>query len=109
MHKIIAVIFLIISIFYTETIFSAEKESVCAKQGNGHGYKVEATILNGSELNQETNTSNYLSSAKYVVIFWSQEEVSIIRLDFPFVTIAGTDGEDQQGRKWEISKSSLCF
>ncbi len=91
------------------TAFSSEKLTVCAKQGNGQAYKVEATLTTGAELNTETKTLNYVGFKKYVVIFWTPKEVSIIELDFPYVSALGTSGTDQQGRPWDVSTSSLCF
>ena len=37
------------------------------------------------------------------VIFWADNRGSVIELDFPLVSVAGTSGHDQEGRKWEMS------
>ena len=87
----------------------SEKLKVCAKQGNGQAYEVEATFTDGAELNAATGSFRFTSFSKYVVIFWKQDQASVIELDFPFVSVVGTSGTDQQGRKWEVSTSSLCF
>ena len=89
--------------------FSSDEMVVCAKQGNGQAYKVEATLTTGAELNAATHSVNYLGFRTYIVIFWKQNQASIIELDFPHVSVLGTSGTDQQGRPWEVSTSSLCF
>jgi len=92
---------------------AAEREIVCARYqteyGWSNGYKVEATILKGSELNRATRSYDYSSYSIYVVIFWSQNQASIIEMDLPYLSSFGQEGEDQQGRKWEIAKTNLCF
>lgn len=92
---------------------ASERVMVCAKykrsSGWSDGYKVEATLTNGSELNQKTLTLDYDVISTYVVIFWEQHEVSIIKLDFPYLGPIGQSGTDQEGRKWEVAKTELCI
>lgn len=88
---------------------ASERIEICAKQGRGKGYQVPATLIDGSELNSKTNTVRFTSFAKYVVIFWDEGQASIIELDLPYLSILGTDGRDQEGRKWQISTSSICY
>ena len=91
---------------------AAERKTVCATyKPTNRSYKVEATLLMGSELNQKTNSFDYVSFSKYVVIFWKENQTSIIELDFSFGPGPfGTDGKDQQGREWEISTSTtFCY
>lgn len=86
-------------------------QTVCAKyMGTGKEYKVNAQIMAGTELNRRANTYNYSSYSKYAVIFWAQDQVSIIELDYPgSVSAFGTSGKDQRGYKWELSTStSFC-
>src|SRR5688572_24992170 len=87
-----------------------EKVTVCAKyersDGWSDGYKVEATIAKGSELNQATKSFDYDVLSTYVVIFWDKDEVSVIRMDFPYLGPIGQSGTDQAGRKWEIAKTT---
>ena len=100
----------IVSLFLIPIVaFSEEEMTVCVKQGNGQAYKVEATFTTGGELNAATHSSNYVSFRKYIVIFWKQNQASIIEMDFPYVSVLGTSGTDQQGRSWEVSTSSVCF
>ena len=88
--------------------FGEEVNEVCAKYKNTNKeYKVQAHILSGTELNQKTKGYSYNSYSKYAVIFWGKDEASIIELDYPgTINSFGTDGKDQKGYKWEISKSS---
>ena len=77
---------------------------VCATYTNtGKRYKVEANVYEGSDLNRRTKSFDYDSFGKYVVIFWSKEKASVIKLDSPFGGIGtfGSQGQDQQGRPWE--------
>lgn len=58
----------------------------------------------GSELNQATHSFNYNSLGHYVVIFWAQNQASVIEMN----SITGRpgpiqqSGRDQEGRPWEI-------
>lgn len=92
---------------------SADRETVCAKYrtkgGWSDGYKVEASILKGHELNQATRTFNYTSFSTYVVIFWDKEQASVIEMDFPYLGPIGQSGKDQRGTEWEIAKTTICF
>ena len=86
--------------------------TVCAKYKNtGKEYKVNAQIMSGTELNRRTRSYDYNSFSKYAVIFWAQDQVSIIELDYPgTVSTWGTDGTDQRGYKWELSSSTTyCY
>ena len=91
--------------------FAAERTTVCAKYrkdyGWSKGYQVEATVIRGTELNQKTGTFDYDGFATYVVIFWAEGEASIIRMSFPPLGAIPMEGEDKQGRKWQISKSMM--
>lgn len=90
--------------------WATEQMEVCAKEGAGKSYKVQATLATGQELNTATRTLNYTAWSKYVVIFWQQNQASVIELDFPFLNALGTDGHDQQGRRWTVSDNViLCF
>lgn len=111
MFRLIAALALFL--FIVNVTIAAEKQIVCAKYRKDYswssGYRVEATIIKGVELNKATVTFNYKPISTYVVIFWDKGQASIIELDFPILTGVGQSGEDQKGRKWEISKSSICF
>ncbi|WP_069253702.1 hypothetical protein [Burkholderia cepacia] len=95
------------------SVRSAERQQVCAKYETENGwsqsYRVNAVLATGSELNTATHSIDYDSIEKYVVIFWREHQASVIKLDYPWLTI-DTDGSDQEGRKWQISPSyGVCF
>jgi len=104
---------ILLNFIMVSSVYSREEAVICAKYqkeyGWSHGYKVNAQILSGYELNTATTLFNYNALSKYVVIFWDQGEASVIELDFPFLTAIGGSGKDQQGRKWNIAKTSICF
>ena len=93
--------------------YAAEKVKVCARyslsSGWSKGYSVQATVMKGTELIKATGSYDYLSFATYVLIFWDNDEVSIIQLDFPALSAVPMQGTDQQGRKWEVAKTNLCY
>lgn len=109
-HRLLFSILLILVANYA---CAAERAIICAKYeveyGWSNGYKVEATILKGFELNQATRSLNYTSYSTYVVIFWNKYQASVIEMGFPYVGPISQEGDDQQGRKWQIAKTSLCF
>lgn len=95
--------------------FAVEDQVVCAKymteSGWSENYKVEAKIAKGSELNTATKTFDYNSFSTYVVIFWDQDEVSILELESYFGSLSpfGHDATDQIGREWNVSSSPMCY
>lgn len=107
--------FLLVALILVTPIIGAASElvTVCAKYKTNYswsnGYKIEATVMKGSELNQATSSFDYTSSSTYVVIFWDEDQASIIEMDLPYLGPVGQNGEDQQGRKWEIAKTSICY
>ncbi|MFY7926913.1 MAG: hypothetical protein ACOVN5_13975 [Aquidulcibacter sp.] len=94
-----------------QTQVEYEVKTVCAKYlGTGKSYRVEAQIMKGRELNRRTKSYDFEAYSKYVVIFWSEENVSIIKLDFSSGPSAyPSPGTDQRGYKWEVSTSSVCY
>lgn len=92
---------------------TVQRSNVCAKymtrSGWSKGYRVQATITNGSNINKATSTFNYNSFSKYVVIFWGKGRATLIELDLPYLSAIDQTGKDQQGRKWAVSTSSVCF
>jgi hypothetical protein len=86
-----------------------EEVEICAEYSStGNSYHVSATLMTGSELNSATHRMDYESLGRYVVIFWAQNEASVIEMDSPFIGLSsyGSTGRDQQGRSWEISAYS---
>jgi hypothetical protein len=88
------------------------REHVCAKYvSTGKAYQVDAIVASGTDLNNATHTFNYDAFETYAVIFWAQGQASVIKLEFSFGNISpfGSDGTDQEGHRWNVSTSSLCF
>jgi hypothetical protein len=110
MKKIILVL---IVFFHFLTLASVEKKRLCVKYeasyGWSKGYEVEATVLSGYELYQKTHNIKHLTSSKYVLIFWQPGQASIIELDFPFINAIGTEGKDQEERKWIVTNTIYCY
>ncbi|MGE5501530.1 MAG: hypothetical protein ACM3W4_06355 [Ignavibacteriales bacterium] len=101
---------------YVQTV----KVRYATDDGASPWYSVDVTFLTGTELNRATRTFNYGGFDKYAVIFWDQNEASVIKLDGFFAcgteftqsclrTIGNMDGTDQEGRGWEICAHSLCL
>jgi len=92
---------------------AAEEIKVCARyetsNGWSKGYSVQARKLTGSEMNRATSSFNYESWSTYVVIFWDNDQASVIKMDMPYLSAIGLQGIDQEGRKWEIAKTSFCL
>ncbi|MEO9803443.1 MAG: hypothetical protein ABJF04_09360 [Reichenbachiella sp.] len=74
--------------------------------------------MSGQEMNEATNTYKYNGPA-YAIIFWSQEQVTVIKLDmlYPGVDISCTfinslfkvEGKDQDGDYWSICTHNYCI
>ena len=108
------IIFLSFFIFFTINAFAYEVVKACAiYQNTGKNYKIEIQIYQGSELNERTNTLNYLHFAYYGVIFWSNDQATIIEFDYflgSFPTLYGVNGKDQRGYPWEVrSGHNFCY
>lgn len=97
------------------TLHIQDQVTLCVKYqtqtGWSKGYTVDVNVIKGSTLNRKTGTYNYDSYATYAVIFWSNEQASVIKLNYysGSFTATGTHGIDQQGRKWKLAKTSLCY
>jgi YD repeat-containing protein len=89
------------------TVSASERVDICAVYSNtGSTYHVTAIAIAGSELNQATHSFNYNSLGHYIVIFWAQDQATVIEMSgFPgrpsFFQQSGTEG-----RSWEISAYS---
>ena len=84
-------------------------------------YTVEVNFMSGHELNIATKTISYDAISVYAIIFWSQDQVTIIKLktflacgfevtkecidDF----MMDLQGFDQDGDKWNICLIDTCF
>ena len=100
---------------YASPQTSTASEAVCVKyqtqSGWSKGYQVDGTVIKGSELNSRTGTYNYEPYSTYVVVFWSQEQASILQLSYYSGSISayGISATDQEGRSWQVSKTSYCY
>ena len=94
---------------------NAHRQNVCVKYKKRHGwskgYKVQGTIIKGSELNRKTGSYKYNSYSTYVVVFWDNDEASVLELDYYYGSISGVgvSAKDQRKRPWEVSSSSICY
>lgn len=91
--------------FITPAI-AMERVDICARySATAKSYHVSAISETGSELNQATNSFNYNSLGHYIIIFWGQNQASIIEMSSIFfgLTYIPSNGTDQEGRSWEIS------
>ena len=104
-----------VCIFLAASATARERVTACAqsKREDGswsQGYKVEATVLSSQELFQATR--QFYEFGTYVVIFWAENQASIIHLDYGLGTLTAfpAEGEDQQKRRWQVAKwSALCM
>ena len=62
-------------------------------------------------MNKATKSYKYDGFSKYVVIFWSNEQASIIEMDSSFGDFSfETSGKDQDGRPWTIKRGhNFCY
>ena len=93
----------------------AKQVDVCAKymtqSGWSDSYSVEATVVSGSVLNDKTGSLNYDALSTYAVIFWSDDQATVLKLRSLAgeITSFGTKATDQRGRTWHVSTSDMCF
>lgn len=97
---------------------AAERTEACVKYekeyGWSEGYAVEATVIEGSELNQKVGSyTRFRSFATYAVIFWGEGEATILELpamSMGNLPIFESGVEDQEGRRWKIKEGhSFCY
>ena len=89
------------------------------ESGWSTGYQVQCIYITGAELNSATTTFKYQVFDTYAVVFWKQNEASVIRLKGLFVcgmeasnqcasmTYMPITGTDQQGRTWKVCAPTL--
>ena len=92
---------------------SATQELGCALYLNTNkAYKVDITLISGSELNQSTGSFSYNVLATYAVIFWNDGQATVIELEMFFGSLNefGNYGSDQDGRPWHVSsRTAFCW
>lgn len=100
---------------YSGSQSSTSSETVCVKyrteSGWSKAYQVTGTVIKGTELNSRTGTYNYSPYSTYVVVFWDEDQDSVLELDFYSGSISayGQSATDQQGRTWQVSQTSYCY
>lgn len=84
-------------------------------------YTVEVSFFTGYELNRATRTYNYDTYSVYAIIFWDKDEATVIKVSSYTgcgneVTqscisnkVNNLEGEDQQGRNWELCIKNYCY
>lgn len=84
-------------------------------------YTVDVTFMSGTELNRATKSYEYDGFSTYAIIFWDKDETSVIKLSsFTGCGLevsqrcisnkaTNLEGEDNQGRGWEVCTRSVCF
>jgi len=94
-------------------VFSSEDLLICAKFRENYrwskGYELNALITKGNELNRSYKTHDFRGHSTYAIIYLDNDEPKIIELSSSYLLGDGTTGEDQHGKRWKISKSTICF
>ena len=112
--KFNSVFFLSLVMLSTNSFAKAEKKDVCVRyQSNwewSKGYAVEATIIDGSDLNSAVGKYNAYSSFKtYAVIFWNKGQATVLQLPYSWLSISYQDVYDKDGSAWQIKEGSYCY
>lgn len=124
--SLLTTIFLLNSQFCSAKYVQTCKVKYKKEYGWSKLYEIQVTFMRGSELNDATNSYSYTSYASYAIIFWSEEQVTIIKLstdkcggiygssecdydDFHGLMDNGyVDGTDSDDRKWKICYDNDC-
>lgn len=89
-------------------------------QGKSRWYNVDVNFLTGKELNQATSSFLYNSFKNYAVVFWGDDQASIILIQSPMIfcslefessclpLLGKMKGPDQEGRQWEVCTALFC-
>lgn len=84
-------------------------------------YTVDVNFLSGSELNSATSSFDYEIYSTYAVVFWGSGKAAVIQISgftgcglevkesCIINKLSNLEGEDQNGRDWEICTSTYCF
>ena len=94
---------------------AAERAEACVKYekeyGWSEGYAVEATVIDGSELNEKVGSyTRFRSFATYAVVFWGEGEATILELpgmSMGSLPLFESEVKDQEGRRWKIKEGHL--
>jgi hypothetical protein len=92
-----------------------------ASYGWSKYYTVDVTFMTGSELNKATSSLSYSSFSTYAIIFWGQNEATVIKLTnilgCGYETkqscisnhVMNLNGSDQEGKSWEVCTKQYCY
>ena len=82
-------------------------------------YNVEVNFLTGYELNTVTQSFEYSSYCTYAVIFWSQGDCTVIKLNYVACgyeadsycidSHISMDGVDKRGVAWKLCLTDYCY
>ena len=91
---------------------AAIKEKACvrylAKYGWSKMYSVNVAIVKGKDLNSHISNDKFESCSNYAVITWSKDESTFLKIGHEnILPHPGEESEDQEGRKWIITKRSV--
>lgn len=104
----------------TAEYVQTSKVRYSANYGQSQWYDVEVTFVTGTELNRATRSFDYEGFSKYAVVFWGQGGASVIKISSPMFcsgdfsrscmpSFGNLEGEDQEGRAWEICTQRICY
>jgi hypothetical protein len=101
------------SVVIASAAAGATQQLGCALYLNTNkAYKVQITLIPGTELNLSTGGLSYNALATYAVIFWDDGQATVIELDMFFGSLneIGSYGSDQNGRRWYVSsRTAFCW
>ena len=125
MKKILPLIFVIIFSLSTVELFASCKRVAKVKYQQKYGwsklYTVNVTFMTGLELNRATSSYKYSSSSVYGIIFWDNDQASVIKLTTFLLcglevtcecidnSLYDLKGYDQDDDLWNICLSAYCF
>ncbi len=70
-------------------------------------YEVKLSIVDGGDLWPKYSWAKVTS--KYAIVFWKQDEATVIDLGvFGFLIDTGQEGDDLQGRRWKVARAPWC-
>lgn len=112
-HQLITNLIAFFIILFSINLHAVEKDIVCIKYQTQNGwsqaYEVEGTILKGFDLNRLTMSNSYTPLSTYVVVFWDNNQATIIESDASMITLLESSGKDQKGVMWKVKKGGICY
>ena len=106
-------LFTLFILFFSSNLIAIEKDVVCIKyqtqSGWSQAYEVEGTILKGFDLNRLTMSNAYKPLVTYVVVFWENNQATIIESDSLMITLMESNGVDQNGVTWKVKKGGISY